>query len=86
MNMAPPRSIQEVQCLAGRMAALGSFVSYSAKKGLHFFKTLRSIAYFKWTDEAHATFDALKAYLASFEDFNLVAGRGLWSPQDLINE
>lgn len=47
------------------MAALGRFISHSTEKGLHFFKTLRSIYDFKWTNEAQATLKALKAYLSS---------------------
>lgn len=65
LNMEPPRSIKEVQCLTRRMATLGWFVSLSMEKGLLFFETLRSVSNFKWTDEAEEAFEALKSYLAS---------------------
>ncbi|KAL0456344.1 UNVERIFIED_CONTAM: hypothetical protein Slati_0973600 [Sesamum latifolium] len=38
MDMPPPRSIREVQKLAGKLAALNRFISRSADKGLPFFK------------------------------------------------
>ncbi|KAL0298937.1 UNVERIFIED_CONTAM: Retrovirus-related Pol polyprotein from transposon opus [Sesamum radiatum] len=42
MDMSPPKSIREVQKLAGRLAALNRFISRSADKGLPFFKILRA--------------------------------------------
>ncbi|KAL0288707.1 UNVERIFIED_CONTAM: putative protein K02A2.6, partial [Sesamum radiatum] len=41
MCMGPPTSINEVQQLTGRIAALRRFISKSAKKSIPFFKTLR---------------------------------------------
>jgi hypothetical protein len=52
LDKEAPRSVKYVQLLAGRMAALERFVSRSAEKGLPFFKELRSIHDFKWTNEA----------------------------------
>ncbi|KAK4383945.1 Transposon Ty3-G Gag-Pol polyprotein [Sesamum angolense] len=49
MDMSPPKSIREVQKLAGRLAALNRFISRSADKGLPFFKILRGGAKFEWS-------------------------------------
>ncbi|KAL0377767.1 UNVERIFIED_CONTAM: Transposon Tf2-12 polyprotein [Sesamum radiatum] len=65
MNMSPPRSIKEVQKLAGRLAALNRFISRSADKGLPFFKILRGIAKFEWNKTSQEAFDTLKRYLVS---------------------
>ncbi|KAL0433283.1 UNVERIFIED_CONTAM: Retrovirus-related Pol polyprotein from transposon [Sesamum latifolium] len=43
IDMGPPASINEVQQLTGRIAALSRFILKSAKKGLPFFKTLRKV-------------------------------------------
>ncbi|KAL0407721.1 UNVERIFIED_CONTAM: Gag-Pol polyprotein [Sesamum radiatum] len=63
--MSPPRSIKEVQKLAGRLAALNRFISRSADKGLPFFKILRGIAKFEWNKTSQEAFDTLKRYLVS---------------------
>ncbi|KAL0455007.1 UNVERIFIED_CONTAM: Retrovirus-related Pol polyprotein from transposon opus [Sesamum latifolium] len=46
-DMGPPTSINEVQRLTGRIAALSRFISKSAEKGLSFFKTLRKVKNFE---------------------------------------
>ncbi|XP_027183804.1 uncharacterized protein LOC113782091 [Coffea eugenioides] len=63
MDMAPPRSIKEVQRLAGRMAALNRFLSKSAVRGSPFFKALRRGPQFEWTPECQQAFDELKAHI-----------------------
>ncbi|KAL0462754.1 UNVERIFIED_CONTAM: hypothetical protein Slati_0163000 [Sesamum latifolium] len=65
MDMSPPRSIKEVQKLAGRLAALNRFISRSVDKGLPFFKILRGIAKFEWNETSQEAFDTLKRYLVS---------------------
>ncbi|XP_071911808.1 uncharacterized protein [Coffea arabica] len=64
MDMAPPRSIKEVQRLAGRMAALNRFLSKSAVRGFPFFRALRRGPQFEWTPECQQAFDQLKAHIA----------------------
>ncbi|KAL0361727.1 UNVERIFIED_CONTAM: Retrovirus-related Pol polyprotein from transposon opus [Sesamum radiatum] len=64
MDMGPPTNINEVQRLIGRIAALSRFISKSAEKGLQFFKTLRKVKNFEWTEECQQTFEKLKTYLA----------------------
>ncbi|KAK4385515.1 Transposon Tf2-12 polyprotein [Sesamum angolense] len=65
MDMSPPKSIREVQKLAGRLAALNRFISRSADKGLPFFKILRGGAKFEWSKNGQEAFDELKKYLVS---------------------
>ncbi|KAL0434231.1 UNVERIFIED_CONTAM: hypothetical protein Slati_2757400 [Sesamum latifolium] len=64
LDMGPPTNINEVQRLIGRIAALNRFISKSAEKGLPFFKTLRKVKNFEWTQECQQTFEELKTYLA----------------------
>ncbi|XP_011102020.1 uncharacterized protein LOC105180058 [Sesamum indicum] len=65
MNMRPPKSIKEVQKIAGKLASLNRFISQSVDKGLHFFRILRGAAKFKWDKSSQEAFDALKRYLSS---------------------
>ncbi|KAL0285166.1 UNVERIFIED_CONTAM: hypothetical protein Sradi_7180700 [Sesamum radiatum] len=62
--MREPRTAREVQQLMGRMAALNRFISRAGDKGLPFFKTLRNIKNFQWTEKYHQAFQELKSYLA----------------------
>ncbi|KAK4388286.1 hypothetical protein Sango_2435200 [Sesamum angolense] len=64
LDMGPPTNINEVQRLTGRMIVLNQFISKSAKKGLPFFKILRKVKNFEWTEECQQAFEELKAYLA----------------------
>ena len=49
--MEAPTSLKEVQKLIGRLAALGRFISKSGEKCLPFFKALKKVKDFIWTDE-----------------------------------
>ncbi|KAK4382527.1 hypothetical protein Sango_2863800 [Sesamum angolense] len=64
LDMGPPTNINEVQRLTGMMAALSRFISKSIEKGLPFFKILRKVKDFEWTEKCQQTFEYLKAYLA----------------------
>ena len=63
LDMASPKTVKEVQKLAGRIAALNKFVTKVTDKGLPFFKTLKQA--FTWTDECEAAFQELKRYLSN---------------------
>ncbi|XP_073120892.1 uncharacterized protein [Henckelia pumila] len=63
-SMSHPRNLQEVQRLAGRIAALSRFISRSAHRSLPFFRVLRRAKKFEWDAECGKTFDGLKSYLA----------------------
>ncbi|KAL0445843.1 UNVERIFIED_CONTAM: hypothetical protein Slati_1712200 [Sesamum latifolium] len=64
LDMGPPTNVNEVQRLIGRIAALSRFISKPTEKVLPFFKTLRKVKDFEWTEECQQTFEELNAYLA----------------------
>jgi hypothetical protein len=64
-EMRPPRSLKEMQHLAGCMAALGCFIARSGEKALPFFKLMKRTGKFKWTPEVDKAFIELKRYLTS---------------------
>ncbi|KAL0427317.1 UNVERIFIED_CONTAM: hypothetical protein Slati_2906500 [Sesamum latifolium] len=63
-EMKPPANINEVQRLAGCIAALSRFISRSAEWSLSFFKALRKTKDFIWDEEFEQAFQDLKIYLA----------------------
>ncbi|KAL0430947.1 UNVERIFIED_CONTAM: Transposon Ty3-I Gag-Pol polyprotein [Sesamum radiatum] len=65
IKMQPPSTTKEVQKLAGRTAALNRFISRSSDKGLPFFKVLKKVDDFSWTEQCQTAFENLKKYLAS---------------------
>ncbi|KAL0294164.1 UNVERIFIED_CONTAM: hypothetical protein Sradi_6900500 [Sesamum radiatum] len=65
LEMKPPRTIQEVQRLTGRLATLNRFISRSSDRGLPFFKVLKKIEKFQWTPQCQEASEKLKEYLAS---------------------
>ncbi|XP_017221564.1 uncharacterized protein LOC135148512 [Daucus carota subsp. sativus] len=68
IDMQPPKTIKDVQCLTGRLAALRRFISKLAERCLPFFDTLKGALKTKkltWTDECQKAFEDLKQYLAS---------------------
>jgi hypothetical protein len=60
-----PRTVKDVRCLIGCIAALSRFISKSAERALPFFKILKKAGPMKWTPEADAALQELKAYLSS---------------------
>ena len=59
LAMKSPKSVKEVQNLAGCVAALGRFMSDSTNKCTPFFKTLKQTK-FEWTEDAEESFNKLK--------------------------
>ena len=51
LDMEAPTSIKDVQKLTGRLAALGRFISKSRTECLPFFKALKKVKDFVWTNE-----------------------------------
>jgi hypothetical protein len=47
------------------MVALSRFISRLGEKGLPFFKLLKKIGKFQWTEEAKEAFESLKVYLTT---------------------
>ena len=64
LDMESPTSVRDVQKITGRIAALGRFVSKSGDKCLPFFKALKKVKNFEWTDESQVAFEELKKYMA----------------------
>ena len=63
MELAPPKTVKEVQSLNGKIATLNRFFSRAIDKCLPFFPTLKRS--FKWMDECQQAFENLKMYLSS---------------------
>ena len=63
MELAPPKTVKEMQSLNGKIATLNRFVSRVTDKCLPFFRTLKRS--FEWTDECQQAFENLKVYLSS---------------------
>jgi hypothetical protein len=64
INMTPPQSTRDVQCLTGRLAALNRFISRSTERSLPFLKTLHGAKDFAWGLEQAAAFASLKQHLS----------------------
>ena len=54
-----------MQKLAGRVTALGRFISKLGERALPFFKLMKKKGPFEWTPEADRAFQDLKKYLTS---------------------
>ncbi|XP_022159003.1 uncharacterized protein LOC111025448 [Momordica charantia] len=63
--MEAPKTLKQLQCLNGRIAASNMFVSRSTDKCLPFFKVLRKKGSFEWTTECEQALEQLKNYLYS---------------------
>ena len=63
MELAPPKTVKEVQSLNDKIVALNRFVIKAMDKCLPFFRTLRKS--FEWTTKCQQAFEDLKAYLSS---------------------
>ena len=64
LDMEAPTSLKEVQKLTARLSALGRFISKSGEKCLPFFKALKKVNDFIWTNESQKAFEYLKRYMA----------------------
>ena len=65
LEMTSPKSVKDIQKLAGRVAALNQFISRSVDKCLPFFKLLKNFTRFVWDEQCEQAFVDLKAYLSS---------------------
>ena len=64
-SIPSPKSVNEVQKLTGRMAALSRFISKLSDKCHAFFGTLKNPKDFQWTEECESVLHELKAYLTT---------------------
>ena len=62
-DMSPPQTLKEMQKLAGRVTALGRFISKLGERALPFFKLMKKKGPFEWTPEADQAFRDLNKYL-----------------------
>ncbi|XP_077245991.1 uncharacterized protein LOC143885822 [Tasmannia lanceolata] len=65
VELTPTKTIREVQRLTRMVAALGRFISKSAKRCLPFFNVVKGIKTAPWTGECQIAFEELKQYLSS---------------------
>ena len=63
VELAPPKTVKEMQSLNGKIVARNRFISRVADKCLPFFRILKKS--FEWTDECQQAFENLKLYLSS---------------------
>jgi hypothetical protein len=63
--MEPTRSLQQVQQLAGRLAALSRFIAKLGEKALPFYHLMKKSEKFELTTEAQGAFDKLKIVLST---------------------
>jgi hypothetical protein len=52
LDMEPPRNLQQVQQLVGRVAALSRFITKLGEKALPFYHLMKKSEKFEWTPEA----------------------------------
>ena len=63
--MEQPKNLQQIQQLAGRVAALSRFIAKLGEKALPFYNLMKKTEKFEWTPEAQAAFDNLKQVLST---------------------
>ena len=63
MELALPKTVNEVQSLNGKVAALKRFILRATNKCLPFFHALKKS--FEWTTKCQQAFEDLKVYLSS---------------------
>ena len=63
-SLAKPACTNDVQCLAGRIAALSRFISRLGEKAIPLYQMLKKTDNFVWSDAANAAFEDLKKQLA----------------------
>ncbi|KAL0697171.1 hypothetical protein Bca4012_064351 [Brassica carinata] len=69
IEIASPRTKQEVQRLTRRVAALNRFISRSTDKCLPFYDTLRGNKKFEWAEECEEAFQKLKHSKSTSKNF-----------------
>ncbi|XP_020973549.1 uncharacterized protein LOC107646977 isoform X3 [Arachis ipaensis] len=65
LNMTSPKTVKEVQKLAGRIAALSRFLPVASNRAYHLFQTISKNKKFHWTEEGKKAFSELKAILST---------------------
>ncbi|GJU54012.1 hypothetical protein Tco_1227726 [Tanacetum coccineum] len=68
-DVEQPKTLNDIQSLNGKLAALSRFLSRGAERSLPFFKTLKSCTNKKniwWTQEAEAALQEIKKFVEDF--------------------
>ncbi|XP_072072043.1 uncharacterized protein [Arachis hypogaea] len=65
LNMASPKTVKEVQQLAGKVAALSRFLPSASSRSYHFFQTITKNKKFLWMEVCEKAFAELKVILSS---------------------
>jgi hypothetical protein len=65
LDMQPPKNVKDIQKLTRCVATLSCFISRLGEKGLPFFKLLKALEKFVWSEEANVAFTQLKEFLTS---------------------
>nr|XP_025638662.1 uncharacterized protein LOC112733791 [Arachis hypogaea] len=65
LQMKSPRSVKDVQRLAGRLTALSRFLGASAAKALPFFNLMRKGIMFEWTPACEQAFKQFKEIIST---------------------
>src|SRR3989337_4342647 len=63
-SLAKPACVNDVQRLAGRIAALSRFISRLGEKAIPLYQMMKKADRFVWSDAANQAFEALKKQLA----------------------
>ena len=63
-SLAKPACINDVQRLAGRIAALSRFIRRLGEKSIPLYQMMKKTYHFVWSDAADQAFEALKKQLA----------------------
>ena len=63
-SLAKPTCINDVQRLAGRVAALSRFISRLGEKAMPLYQMMKKMDDFVWSDAANSAFEDLKKQLA----------------------
>ena len=59
-SLAKPARVNDVQRLAGRIAALSRFISRLGEKAIPIYQMMKKTYCFVWSDAANKAFEALK--------------------------
>ena len=59
-SLAKPACVNDVQRLAGHIAALSRFISRLGEKAIPLYQMINETDHFVWSDDANEAFEALK--------------------------
>ncbi|CAN1242831.1 Pol polyprotein (Fragment) [Linum perenne] len=63
--MTPPKTVKEVQVLAGRITTINRFIPRAADRCAPFFAMLKNVSKFTWNEKYDKAFEDLKQFLVT---------------------